>query len=165
MVFRYLLITSKIETVNGYTIDPYNVAMDRLKEKKWALYKSTSFKDKIKKDDEIYIYIGKTNAKNISFTSSIIASAKINNIEDFDKNSEWFETEKYYVDSPVKLIHLNKIKHFKKPFGFREHFKKISFISNIRNSQNNSLNWGAYMQGGIKRLTEDDTSFIASQSI
>lgn len=163
MIDRYLLITSKIESVSGFSIDPYNVAIDRLKEKKWALYKNTYFKDKIKKDDEIYIYIGKTNSKNIRFTSSIIASAKIEKIEEFTKSSEWFETEKYFVDSPVKLIHLYKIKHFEKPFGFRENFKNISFISKIKKSQN-TANWGAYMQGGIKKLTEDDALLIGIKS-
>ena len=81
MIDRYLLITSKIEAASGSTVDPYDVAVDRLKAKKWAVYKSTSFKDKIKVEDEIYIYIGKTNSKNISFTSSIIASAKIDKIK------------------------------------------------------------------------------------
>jgi len=164
MIERYLLITSKIEAANGSTIDPYNVAIDRLKAKKWAVYRSTSFKDKIKVEDEIYIYIGKTNSKNIDFTSSIIASAKIDKIDDFNKKSVWFEVDRYYVDSPVKLISLKNIKHFKKPFCFRDYFKKVSFISNIKKSQNNTLNWGAYMQGGMKRLTEQDSSLIVSQS-
>ena len=29
MTTKYLLITSKIDTVNGYTIDAFNVAMER----------------------------------------------------------------------------------------------------------------------------------------
>ena len=164
MIDRYLLITSKIEAASGSTIDPYDVAVDRLKAKKWAVYKSTSFKDKIKVEDEIYIYIGKTNSKNFSFTSSIIASAIIDKIDDFNKKSVWFEVDKYYVDSPFKLIGLKNIKYFKKPFCFREHFKKVSFISNIKKSQNNTLNWGAYMQGGIKKLTADDALLIRCQS-
>ena len=164
MIDRYLLITSKIEAASGSTVDLYDVAVDRLKAKKWAVYKSTSFKDKIKVEDEIYIYIGKTNSKNISFTSSIIASAKIDKIDDFNKKSEWFETDKYFIDSPVKLLSLKNINHFKKPFGFRDNFKRISFMSNIKKSQNNTLNWGAYMQGGIKRLTADDALLILSQA-
>ena len=160
MTIRYLLITSKIEAVNGYTIDAFNVAMERLKQKKWALYASTSHKDKIKENDEIYIYIGKTNAKNLKYTSSIIASAKIAQVENFTKNSYWFESDKYLVDTPVKLLTLNNIKHFNKPFGFRENFKKISFISKIKSSSNNVYNWGAFMQGGIKVLNEKDVSLI-----
>ena len=161
---RYLLITSQIETINGFIIDPYDVAMDRLKLGKWAIYQNTFFKDKIKVEDEIYIYIGKTNSKNSQYRSSVIASAKIEKIENYNKKNNWFELEKYCIDPPVKLINLKKIKHFKKPFGFRQNFKNISFISNIKKSENNTMNWGAYMQGGIKRLTEKDTTLITDLS-
>ena len=68
------------------------------------------------------------------------------------------------VDTPVKLLTLKNIKHLNKPFGFRENFKKISFISKIKSSSNNVYNWGAFMQGGIKVLNEKDVSLIMNLS-
>jgi len=146
--------------MGGSIKDPYDVALDRLKITQWIIYSNTTYKNKINIGDNIYIYVGKTNSKNVAFTYSVIASAEIDNIQSNYRNLNWFEMEEYYIGHPYKILNLKNIKYYKKPFNFKINFKKISFMTGIRLSKNNRFNWGAYMQGGVKILTDQDSSLF-----
>ena len=65
------------------------------------------FKDKIKVEDEIYIYIGKQILRIVNTGHQLLHQQRLKKLKIIIKNN-WFELEKYCIDPPVKLINLKK---------------------------------------------------------
>ena len=154
MSLSYLMVTSRLEGVNGKIHDAHVVAKNRLKRKEWAIYAGTSFKDKIAPGDSLFFYIGKTAAKFSGFQYSILAKADVISIRQDRRMNDWFEMEDFFVDEPYKILNLGNIKILEKPFSIKRNLKKLDLVNR------STTNWGAYMQGGCKRLTPGDTKLL-----
>jgi hypothetical protein len=133
----YILVTSDYNEKNAY-----DIFKNRIKEKKFPLYLRTPNLEIIKKDDEILFYIaGKyTNAQSFvgkSFVEEIEISKEIE--VDADKITN--EVSRYLI--------------FKDIEEFKE-IKKIKLILNELNFIINKKYYGAYLLGGVIKISDND---------
>jgi hypothetical protein len=150
----YLLVTSGLEGLSGEVLSAVEVANNRLEKQEWAIYSRTKFKDKILTGDSVFIYVGHTSQKHDAYRYSIIAKADIVSIRQDRRMGNWFEMENYFVDMPHKILKLGNIKRFKNPFSIKSNLRKLDLVNGT------TSNWGAYMQGGCKRLTAKDVKLF-----
>lgn len=148
-MFTYLLLSSDVYDVNDAIASAYNVASERLKRKVWPLYPRTSFAKFIQPGDLCMIYI----AGKKKFSRMIVATATVADVKEA-RRSDWFELEELLVDSPNRIIFFDQVTYVSVPVPLRELLSKLELTKFSAN------NWGAYMQGGCKRLSRHDVNVI-----
>ena len=105
-----------------------------IKDKRWSIGYHTGFRKKLKKDDQILLYLsGKNNMK--FFASGIL-------------DSECVCESKFY-----SYVSIRNIKIFKKEIFIKPIIKKLKFIKNKKY-------WGLYMQNGIVKISKRDYNTI-----
>jgi len=138
----YVLGTSDSGTKNAYSI-----LMKRLDEKKYPLYTRTPHLNRIQSNDEVVFYLAgkKDNAQNF-LAEAIISSVETSSELLIDPDKERYVVEKYLI--------LDKIKIFKAPVHIKSIITKLDFIIN-------KSNYGVYLMGGVKKISEKDYKLIA----
>ena len=140
----YVLGTSDSGTKNAYSI-----LMKRLDEKKYPLYTRTPHLNRIQSNDEVVFYLAgkKDNAQNF-LAEAIISSVETSSELLIDPDKERYVVEKYLI--------LDKIKIFKAPVHIKSIITKLDFIIN-------KSNYGVYLMGGVKKISENDYKLITSK--
>jgi predicted RNA-binding protein len=103
--------------------------LERIKTKRWDLYKRTSHRLNIRKEDKILFYLARYPRR--KFVANAVLSSKVRE-----------EDEEFSVG-------LNKIKIWKRQIPIRPLIESLEFIKNKNK-------WGGYMQGGIVKITKKD---------
>ena len=138
----YILGTSDSSTKNAYSI-----LMKRLDEKKYPLYTRTPHLHRIQDNDAVVFYLaGKKDKAQNFLAESVISSVETSNELLIDPDKERYVVEKYLI--------LDKIKIFKAPIHIKSIITKLDFIVN-------KSNYGVYLMGGVKKISENDYKLIA----
>ena len=137
----YVLGTSDSGTKNAYSI-----LMKRLDEKKYPLYTRTPHLNRIQSNDEVVFYLaGKKDKAQNFLGEAIISSVQTSSELLIDPDKERYVVEKYLI--------LDKIKIFKAPVHIKSIITKLDFIIN-------KSNYGVYLMGGVKKISEKDFNLI-----
>ena len=140
----YVLGTSDSSTKNAY-----NILMKRLDEKKYPLYTKTPHLHRIQTNDEVVFYLaGKKDKAQNFLGEAIISSVETSSELLIDPDKERYVVEKYLI--------LDKIKIFKAPVHIKSIITKLDFIIN-------KSNYGVYLMGGVKKISENDHKLITSK--
>lgn len=116
------------------------VFKERMKNKTWPIFPKTQNRDNIGKGHKIVFYkAGKSGGQKFIGTA-ILAS---------DVKSEPGKMNSYVV--------LDEIIAWKAPVDIRGILEHLDFIKD-------KLNWGLYMQGGVKRIDKKDFDLVVSVS-
>ena len=138
----YVLGTSDSSTKNAYSI-----LMKRLDEKKYPLYTRTPHLNRIQSNDVAVFYLaGKKDKAQNFLGEAIISSVETSSELLIDPDKERYVVEKYLI--------LDKIKIFKTPVHIKSIITKLDFIIN-------KSNYGVYLMGGVKKISEKDYKLIA----
>jgi predicted RNA-binding protein len=137
----YVLGTSDSSTKNAYSI-----LMKRLDEKKYPLYTRTPHLNRIQSNDVAVFYLaGKKDKAQNFLGEAIISSIETSSELLIDPDKERYVVEKYLI--------LDKIKIFKAPVHIKSIITKLDFIIN-------KSNYGVYLMGGVKKISEKDFNLI-----
>jgi len=111
----------------------------RVNEKKWPIYAQTTHREKLREGDNVIFYIGGRAA--MDFVGKARVSSKLTPIGDSN----------YFVS-------LSNIELWKKRIPVKNILQELKFILNKKK-------WGAYFQGGVIRLPDNDYNsiFVKSQ--
>jgi len=140
----YVLGTSDSSTKNAYSI-----LMKRLDEKKYPLYTRTPHLNRIQSNDVAVFYLaGKKDKAQNFLGEAIISSIETSSELLIDPDKERYVVEKYLI--------LDKIKIFKTPVHIKSIITKLDFIIN-------KSNYGVYLMGGVKKISENDYKLITSK--
>ena len=110
---------------------------DRIKTKKWILYKRTSNRLNIRKGDKILFYLARPPRRKI-IANAVLSSEVKENGEDF-------------------LVGISRIRLWKKQVSIKPFIESLEFIKN-------KVKWGGYMQGGIVKITDKDYELLRGKN-
>ena len=129
-------LNSKQYSLNSYIFTINNTQKEfenRLAKKRWPVYEKTMYVDKLKKKDKILFYLAGTEMH--KFAGSAVAGLL----------SE---------DKKGRFVKIDSIQIWKKPVEIKKIMGNLEIIKNPKY-------YGAYLAGGIKRLSEADYNFIS----
>jgi|TARA_Y100000031_G_scaffold143438_1_gene173884 predicted RNA-binding protein len=143
MTNYYCLVTS--DSLKESAIDIFN---KRIEEKKYPLYPRTPNLNEIKDDDEVVFYIAGAGKERQSFVGQAIIQ-KVETPKEFlvDPDKDNHEV--------IKYLWFKKIKIFETSKNIQSIIDKLDFVKNKNN-------YGAYLMGGVKKLTQRDFNLIIS---
>tara|TARA_Y100000294_G_scaffold141801_1_gene135839 strand:- start:438 stop:869 length:432 start_codon:yes stop_codon:yes gene_type:complete len=143
MTNYYCLVTS--DSLKESAIDIFN---KRIEEKKYPLYPRTPNLNEIKDDDEVVFYIAGAGKERQSFVGQAIIQ-KVETPKEFlvDPDKDNYEV--------IKYLWFKKIKIFETSKNIQSIIDKLDFVKNKNN-------YGAYLMGGVKKLTQRDFNLIIS---
>ena len=143
MTNYYCLVTS--DSLKESAIDIFN---KRIEEKKYPLYPRTPNLNEIKDDDEVVFYIAGAGKERQSFVGQAIIQ-KVETPKEFlvDPDKDNHEV--------IKYLWFKKIKIFETSKNIQSIIDKLDFVKNKNN-------YGAYLMGGVKKLTQRDFNLITS---
>ncbi len=133
--------------------EAYHLAMSRLSSNYWVLFSRTSLKDYIVEGTKLLFYIGGKK----TLGGHVIASARVEKIENWNYLKGVVDTEEYSTDLPAQVVRLTDVKVFKEPVGFQEKLPSLSF------APKNLKYWGVVLQGGCVGLSNDDLKILNPQ--
>ncbi len=136
----------------------YQVALHRLGKKMWGLGYSTPSRSSIKTGDEALIYVSGNREHRLNF----IAQAKIESAPRETPTSlidEINAPQQTGIAPSDYFVKLKAIEKFKKFVDIKLIKNKLLFIK-----RPSSKKWGCYLQGGVKRISKRDFSFIVGRS-
>jgi|APSaa5957512493_1039668.scaffolds.fasta_scaffold75710_2 predicted RNA-binding protein len=143
MTNYYCLVTS--DSLKESAIDIFN---KRIEEKKYPLYPRTPNLNEIKDDDEVMFYIAGAGKERQSFVGQAIIQ-KVETPKEFlvDPDKDNYEV--------IKYLWFKKIKIFETSKNIQSIIDKLDFVKNKNN-------YGTYLMGGVKKLTQKDFNLIIS---
>ena len=143
MTNYYCLVTS--DSLKESAIDIFN---KRIEEKKYPLYPRTPNLNEIKDDDEVMFYIAGAGKERQSFVGQAIIQ-KVETPKEFlvDPDKDNYEVIKYLWFKKIKFIETSK--------NIQSIIDKLDFVKNKNN-------YGTYLMGGVKKLTQKDFNLIIS---
>jgi len=143
MTNYYCLVTS--DSLKESAIDIFN---KRIEEKKYPLDPRTPNLNEIKDDDEVMFYIAGAGKERQSFVGQAIIQ-KVETPKEFlvDPDKDNYEV--------IKYLWFKKIKIFETSKNIQSIIDKLDFVKNKNN-------YGTYLMGGVKKLTQKDFNLIIS---
>jgi hypothetical protein len=143
----YLLIASKASTINGGYKPVLSVITARHAHGVWPLYYRTAFKNTLVAGDCCFLYAGSRGA-------TVVGRATVKSNSPLARSALWFEDEELLVDRPDRVLTLVNWTMFAAPVSIRPLLPSLDLC------RHRTVNWGAFMQGGCKRLTDHDARLL-----
>ncbi len=144
----YLFIVSEQVNKDGKKVSGREVFDFLMEKKAWGFHPTTQHRSAVKEEDSVIFYL-----TGLGFVGD--ADLKSSAYIDKEGSSEnwWFNKSKvnYRVD-------LDNIKVWEKIKPIQPILPSLSFIKKTKN-------WGAYLQGGVRKITEEDYKVIINSSI
>jgi hypothetical protein len=126
------------------------LALNRMKNGFWPLYKRTKNINRVQVGDNLIFYAGGKRENGMSF----IGSACVEKIlESRGRGTKLLIDSHYseYTTDPLKFLKLSKCKVFKRYKHINNMKSHLAFIKD-----GNSEKWGCYLQGGCISLSDKD---------
>jgi len=145
----FLMVTSDAEDLAGRQVYATDLVLRRISVQLWPLYKGTKHRRLIDVGDICFFYVGGRGKNRLSFHSQATVKEK-------DHNPSWDsfeEIDEAFTPQPFIVLKLEKCIIYEHPKPIKPLMKKLGFIGDYPN-------WGVYMQGGVKLLSNDDANII-----
>lgn len=147
----FILIASPVFTGLEH-FSSTEIVKERLSRGFWPLGASTRHRESFKPNDRAIFYAAGVGQMVFTATARISSTC----ITIGRKEGMLLEDKFEFVNAFPFGISLEEPQYFKRPVPARELLKELSFIGN-------SSKWGAYFQGGVIRITEDDYKLIVAR--
>ena len=108
----------------------------------WGLHSNTATRANFKEGDHVVFYLG---GQHVFLGTAVAASGTY-----VDKTGE---SDSWFLESGTYRVDLKDIQTWDQPKPIKPLLKKLSFIKN-------PLHWGAYLQGGVRKIPEADFETI-----
>jgi len=106
----------------------------RIEMEKWPIFRKTTYRQQVHESDKVVFYKAGEGNKKFLGTSTVSSELKPEGKTDF-------------------FLNLKEIDVWKKSKPIRHMLDKLDFIKN-------KVQWGIYMQGGVRKLSEKDYELI-----
>ena len=146
----FLLIASRSEDLHGKSITGEEMAKRRLEAKEWGFYANTPHKGKIKKGDQVIVYLA--GPKDMHFFATATAGDIHQNTRSYTADGDAL------TDIPVAVLSLSDLFFFKKQTMIHEVKDALDFIPKATNK------WGCVLQRGLKMISQKDAETILKYS-
>jgi hypothetical protein len=149
---NFLLIVNSAESIDGKNISAYEMAKRRLAALQWALYINTPHRKIIQKEDRVIVYLAGTQLHGMSFVATAIVHGK-------DKAEKYIgDGQDVLAGIPHEYIQLKNLMWFENFVRIHSIKDSLDFIPKKTNR------WGAVMQRGVKKISEEDALKILAAS-
>ena len=122
------------------------MAKRRLEAKEWGFYANTPHKGKIKKGDQVIVYLA--GPKDMKFFATATAGDTHKNTRSYTADGDAL------TDIPVAVLSLSDVLFFKKQTIIHEVKDALDFIPKGTNK------WGCVLQCGLKMISQKDAETI-----
>jgi predicted RNA-binding protein len=139
---EYYIFNVMDQKIGDKEISGYDIFLKRMEQKRWGLGERTANRKRVKPGDRVIFYRGGEDGKAFIGSAEIISDA-----------SELEEDSIANVDTSYYSVKLDNINIFPEPKSIYDFVDKLEFIQNPDN-------WGAYLQGGTRRISESDYKLI-----
>ena len=132
----FFYLDSEWYSLNSYIFtinDTQKEFEDRLAKKRWPVYEKTMYADKLMKDDKILFYLAGTGMHKFAGSAVVYSLSE---------------------DKKGRFVKIDSIQVWKKPVEIKKIMGNLGIIKNPKY-------YGAYLAGGIKRLSESDHNLIS----
>src|SRR5687767_4380003 len=143
LTMNYWLFTVTQKKTESGLLSPDEVLKLRMADRFWGLGEKTPNRRHLKKGDKVVFYVGipfVTFAALATLTSDSFPMSE-------DLKSKYDHGKPFY--RPDYGVTLDEIQYWETPRFVKDLIPSLKFIENKEN-------WGAYFQGGIRQLTEED---------
>lgn len=147
---HWIFICTSHDTVDGY-IDSIEIYRQRMLDKFWGLGERTAHRESLRKGDKIIFYVGYpyTFFAGCAVLDSIaFLRTKEHNIK-YGHGKEFFQS--------AYGVYLDEVDIWQKPILVRNIAQGLDFIKKPKI-------WGAYLQGGIREITQHDFNTVIQKS-
>jgi len=148
---NYWIFTVTQRRVDGETLEAEEILKQRLADKFWGLGERTPNRRSLKQGDRVVFYVGGVPLKVFAATATLATDSFVLSDEQRDRYSHGIPL--YRVDYGVLL---EDIELWESPRLVKELIPALKFIENKEN-------WGAYFQGGVRQLSEDNFRVIVDR--
>lgn len=145
MSYFICIVTDHSED-SGKKIKGRDIYFSLMSKKAWGLHPTVALRAKLKKGDSLLFYLG----KNYEF----LGTAEV--VQEPYKNDA-VESKNWYINQDTLRIDLTNVEIWDKPKPIKPLLGELSFIKN-------TINWGAYLQGGIRKVVENDYKCIINST-
>lgn len=142
----YIFVVSDSEYIDGTIASGYNIAIHRLENKIWPLYRGTRNRLSIAAEDRALIYIGGSKQQ----SGKVIGSCSIKRVERKLRRFSQVDPDNILTEPAEMLLHIGEIEIFCLPKHFRDVLPKLD--CKPRNMQK----WGVILLGGLRRISKND---------
>lgn len=109
----------------------------------WGLHPTTATRTKLKEGDKLVFYLGSN--KQVFLGTAVVRSKPY-----IDKKGE---SDNWFLNKGTYRLDLANVMIWDKPKPIRPLLNKFSFIKNV-------IKWGPYLQGGIRKIDQEDYDII-----
>ena len=149
---NYLFIVSDRLNTEGQKITGLKVYDFLMEKKAWGLHPTTQHRATLQSGDNVIFYLAGPGGGFIG-RATLISGAYIDKTKESD--NWWFNRSEtnYRVD-------LTNVEKWERVKPIQPILSELSFIKNKK-----TKSWGAYLQGGVRKITDDDYRIIIDSSV
>lgn len=142
---NFILAVSDAEHYSGCKVPAFDVAKERINQRRWPIYSNTRNRKILTEGDLCLIYIG--GEKELS--GYFYAEFTIGKIEN-GRRVALVDNEDILTDAPDRVIQIKDFKVYDEPLRAKSTLQKMSFFPK------NESRWGVILMGGCRRLLPSD---------
>lgn len=143
----YWLFVVTSQKADGQVFEADEILRQRLSDQFWGLGEKTPNRRALRQGDQVVFYVGKPY---MAFSATAILASDSFALTPDQKREYSHGKAMYTTDYGVRLANVSELDS---PKLVKDLAPSLSFIEN-------TLNWGAYFQGGVRQLSEDDFRVI-----
>ena len=144
---NYWLFVVTSQKADGQIVEADEILRQRFRDRFWGLGEKTPNRRALKQGDQVVFYVGKPH---LAFAATSTLASDSFALTSEQKQQFSHGKAMYTTDYGV---HLENAVQWDNPKLVKDLAPSLSFIEN-------TLNWGAYFQGGVRQLSEDDFRII-----
>jgi len=150
----FILVCADSENAAGEPISAHALATQRLKQRKWPLYRNTRNRRHVSPGDQCLFYIGgkKENRQ------SIIGRAVVVSVEPWSHSKRSVDLPSFLDESPASVVHIENIDFFTSPLHILPLLDRLLLTARMM------PRWGSALQGGCVRIQQCDFEILAPPS-
>lgn len=139
---RWVFIVTQ-HKVDDITLAPDDILKQRIEDKFWGLSEKTPNRRYLQRGDKVVFYLG--NPRKVFAATATLASNSFQLTK--EQQAKYDHGISFY--RPEYGVSLENVQVWDAPRAVERLIPRLKFIEN-------KINWGAYFQGGVRQISEDD---------
>lgn len=155
--YGYMLVTVDPELFDEVTDsdrartgDAYDLVKQRLRDKRWPLFRNTRLRTQLGPGSRLLFYVGGKK----SMRWHVVASGSVKRIEEWSFNRGPVDPVEYATDLPSEVAHLENVQFASSPKCLKD------LLPSLDLAPPNLKYWGVVLQGGCTGLSEADWNLL-----
>lgn len=153
----FIFLTNDVDSRRLAKPSALEVAKYRLGRREWGLARMTRHRTELRVGDKVLVYLTGHRDFSQHFVAKCTIGGSVKQIP--SSLSKLVDApDRQGVSMPVYSVALADTQFLSNPVSIRDHLTKLNFIK-----QPESKKWGAYLQGGVIKITRDDYRLISER--